>query len=212
MVTELTQLQNSSGNARRLVSKVADHPESFSFTIPWQGNEKLLLRPLEHQDCDRLAKFLENLSPQTRKFYTCDSYDRKFAQELCDAINKYDKIRLVVTEQCQNSIVSLIVFSLDIPEGDLQRYREYGITLTQSDIRFGPCIADAYQNRGLGSLLFQTVIEIARTLEKQRILLFGGVLVENKRAIRFYEKQGFKILGDYIDAEGGNCYDMILEI
>ncbi|CAF1657269.1 unnamed protein product, partial [Rotaria magnacalcarata] len=52
-------------------------------------------RSLLLTDEKKLAQFLENLGPQTRKFSTRNGYDLNEARDLCFAINRYDKLRLV---------------------------------------------------------------------------------------------------------------------
>jgi len=56
---------------------------------------------------------------------------------------------------------------------------------------FGITISDSYQNKGLGTALTQHMLAIARKKRLRKVTL--NVLVGNKRAIRMYEKCGFKI-------------------
>lgn len=169
-----------------------------------------MLRPLEGGDVELLARFLEGLSPITRAFSTFDSYDGAAAQALCDAINRYDKLRFVV-ENVAGQIVGLFEFSFGIPEGDVQRYQRYGMALDERvDCRFGPTLADDYQNRGLGSALFADLVDVARRFGKQRMVLWGGVFAANTRAIRFYEKLGFVRAGSFVGANGQEVIDMVL--
>jgi hypothetical protein len=51
---------------------------------------------------------------------------------------------------------------------------------------------------------------IAREIETNRIILWGGVQVENKKAVGYYLKNGFSILGQF-EYNGAN-YDMVLDI
>ncbi|CAF3344316.1 unnamed protein product [Rotaria sp. Silwood1] len=154
-------------------------------------------RPLLRSDELKLAEFLENLSPETRKFSIRDSYDLNEARELCFAINRYDKLRLVALIN-NETIIALFEFSLSILEKEYERFAEkYNIVLNEiTDARFGPCISDQYQNRHLGCWLFEKTKKIARQMGKERLILWGGVFSHNQRAIRFYEKVGFKIFKD----------------
>jgi len=195
------------------LSEVAKSPSLLTFEITLPTGEDVIFRPLEPHDATLLAQFLEDLSPQTREFYTLDSYDIRTAKELCDAINRYDKLRFVVTDESDEKIIALFEYSFDIPEGDTQRFLKYTITLDpHTDCRFGPCIADRLQNRGMGSALFPICIHIARQFGKERIILWGGVLRDNQRAIKFYEKHGFKILGTFNNKDNKITMDMIMSI
>jgi RimJ/RimL family protein N-acetyltransferase len=134
---------------------------------------------------------------------------------MCHAINRYDKLRLVVelvTEQ-PGQLIALFEFSFDVPAGDRQRFRNYGLDLdTRTDCRFGPTIADAYQNQGLGSLVLPTIVDIARRFSQTRIILWGGVHANNGRAIRYYAKNGFRRVGVFVNADGIKCHDMVLDL
>lgn len=194
------------------------HPETVTSRVALANGKRFVLRPLQGGDVELLARFLEGLSPTTRAFSTFDSYDRTAAQALCDAINRYDKLRFVVEDVgAENAvgesgaIVGLMEFSFGIPEGDVQRYQRYGMVLDgRVDCRFGPTLADGYQDRGLGSALFPHLVDVARRFGKQRIVLWGGVFAANMRAIRFYEKQGFVRAGAFAGANGQEVIDMLL--
>jgi len=174
----------------------------------------ICFRPLLPNDDIKLADFLENLSLQTRAFSTRDSYNIKEARQLCFAINRYDKLRLIALINNER-IIALFEFSLSIVESDYKRFEEkYNIKLNEkTDARFGPCISDQYQNRRLGCYLFEKTKIIARKMGKERLILWGGVYIHNKRAIRFYEKIGFKIFkNSFITDNGCECLDGIYNL
>lgn len=105
-----------------------------------------VFRPLASRDMHPLARFLEGLSPLARERSTFPSYDFATASDLCDAIGKYDKLRMVV--ETGGSVVGLVEFSFDLPSPDVERYRDAGVDLDQrTDCRFGPTLADEYQGR-----------------------------------------------------------------
>ena len=206
------------------LAEVFARPESVTYSLAageWSRAGEVTLRPMQADDVDAGGYFLEGLSAQTRHFSVFPSYDRAMAQKLCDAINRYDKLRLVVKIQeagkvgddAAAKVIGLMEFSFDIPEGDLQRYAHYGVALDPHyDCRFGPTLADDFQNQGLGSAIFPYVVDVARKFGKRRIVLWGGVLADNRRAIHFYEKHGFVPVGSFIAADGLRDNDMILSI
>ena len=194
---------------------IAHNPADFATPLRMATGEQLILRPLIPSDGEMLTRFLAALSPESRRLSTFASYDRATAQELCDAIACYDKLRLAVveTDGTEESIVGLMEFSFDLTGGDILRYANYDIGLEQkSDCRFGPTLADGWQNRGLGTQLLPAIWEIARRFGRSQVILWGGVLADNARAIRFYEKNGFRHAGRFVNGDGQECCDMILSL
>lgn len=193
------------------LAAVAAKPQVLTSTVTTPGGKKLHIRPLEPRDAGKMADFLQYLSPETRRVSPFPSYDIFTAQNMCEAIGQYDKLRLIVENSA--SIVGLLEFSFAIMKTDIARYAEYNIQLDEeTDCRFGPTLADAYQGKGFGTLVFPFVKETARKFGKKRIILWGGVLVDNPRAIRFYEKNGFRQLGTFVYPGLGESLDMILDL
>lgn len=194
---------------------IVANPEQGTSVIELKDKTKVLFRPLLPSDVNALAIFLENLSVQTRERSSFESYDFNCATELCDAINKYDKLRFVCEADSGSDIsriVGLLELSFGIPESDVKRFADEGISLNEdSDVRFGPTLADDFQGRGLGTKAFNEVVEIVRNFGKKRILLWGGVLELNFPAVKYYEKLGFKKAATFIK-DGKNHFDMILAI
>lgn len=73
-------------------------------------------------------------------------------------------------------------------------------------------MADAYQSRGVGSAMMPSILETVRRLGYRRMVLSGGTRAENHRAIRFYEKNGFRKVGDFKSGGDIDNHDMILEL
>jgi len=195
------------------LSDIKKNPDLLTCEIQPKSGETMILRPLAPDDAQALTGFLENLSEQTRGFYRLKSYDAIMVKEMCDAIGNYDKLRMVVTDERKRRLAGIFEYSFDIPDGDKERFRNYGIRLdSKTDCRMGPCMADGYQNRGLGSALFPRLIDIVRRFGKKRLILWGGVFEKNGRAINFYEKNGFRKLGMFENRTDGKSVDMIIDV
>ena len=194
------------------ISKVAESPDLITKEVVLTDGEKVIFRPLNQDDINKLTEFLQGLSVETRRFSTFEGYDTVAAKELCDAINKYDKLRFVV-ENNKERIVGLIELSFGIPQGDIERFARSRVTLDEeTDCRFGPTFADDYQSKGLGSEVFPIVEDIVKKFGKVRVILWGGVLADNERAIKYYKKFGFRDVGKYIGSDGVKHLDMILDL
>jgi len=190
------------------LADVAARPGDFDRATTLPSGETFTFRPLLPDDTKQLAEFLTRLAPQTRAFSTFPGYDLETAQEMCAAIARYDKLRLVATTA--ERIVALFELSFDLTADDIARYHSYHIPLDEAtDCRFGPTVADAYQNRGLGSLLLPHVFDLARRFGQCRMILWGGVMAHNHRAIHYYQKHGFQIAGQFYNDANILCYDMM---
>jgi diamine N-acetyltransferase len=129
---------------------------------------------------------------------------------MCAAIGLDDKLRFVAIEPSAESILALYEFIVGLPEGDLLRFRGYGIVLNeQEDCRFGACARDDEQGSGLAAALVPPTFEVARRFGKRRLILWGGVFAENTRAMRFHRKHGFREVGCFTDSDGKMCPDML---
>ncbi|MFK4804089.1 GNAT family N-acetyltransferase [Streptomyces sp. MPA0124] len=195
------------------LTEIAEDPLRLTSRLKPHGGSDVVLRPLTHADAGQLAEFLDALSSESRRFSTFGGYDLATARELCDAIARYDKLRLVLEDVPSGRIVGLLEFSLALTPGDIARYQDAGIRLAETtDCRFGPTLADGYQGRGVGTLAFPLVTEVARLLGRTRIILWGGVRADNPRAIRYYKKNGFQPVGFFTEADGSLSLDMMLDL
>lgn len=194
------------------LAAVAAKPELLYGDVRLPGGALLLYRPLLPQDAPALAEFLASLSPLTRHRWTLESYDQVMAESLCAAIGRYDKLRLVAIDRQGPvaKLVALFEFSFGIPPGDHERFATYGIALDERhDCRFGPCVQDDYQRRGVASALMGPTFSIARRFGKRRIILWGGVLADNEPALAFYHRHGFREVGRFFSSDGLACVDMM---
>lgn len=66
-------------------------------------------------------------------------------------------------------------------------------------------VLSRYHGGGLGRELMEQAVATARWLEKSRLLL--GVYSGNARALRFYQRGGFQIVGERRFRVGNNEYD-----
>jgi GNAT superfamily N-acetyltransferase len=197
------------------LADVAAEPSKLWYDVPLRDGTALCYRPLVAEDVDDLTAFLEALSPATRAWWYRDGYDRTGAEGLCAAIGRYDKLRMVAVDPQRptEGLLALFEFSFGIPPGDHFRYGLYGLTLDEArDCRFGPCVRDDHQGRGLGSALMPATFDIGRRFGKQRVFLWGGVYAENHAAVAFYRKHGFEEIGRFSTMDDRVSVDMIRDL
>ncbi len=189
---------------------VAADPGCATFSI--EMPEKAILEPLSSSDEEALAVFFEELSQQTRRFYSVTDAE-SLAHEHCAAIAQYDKLRLVLRSPIKGPIVALVEFSFDLTAGDVDRFATHGHGLRpETDCRWGLCVADEWQGRGVGTALARPSFEIARRFGRERIILWGGVHAANSTAVCYYRKVGFTEAGRFTNDDGIDCVDMLRQL
>ncbi|MEV6300664.1 GNAT family N-acetyltransferase [Actinoplanes sp. NPDC051861] len=171
----------------------------------------LAVRALRDDDGVALTSFLSGLSPTSTRFWHGATSAADAAADWIEAIGRYDKLRLVAHHPDRPAEFAGVVdlsFSLPV-EAELSRYAGYGITLDENrTVRFGPCVADAWQGRGLAAHLLPPAWDAARLFGRDCVVLFGGVHADNHRARRFYQRHGFTEVGAFSNTDG-DCIDMM---
>lgn len=176
------------------------------------GNEDFTLRLLRCEDKVKLGKYFDLLSEETRKRFGPHPINCSYAEYLCDNIHRdYYTARFVLEHDVSGDITGYFILDFNLSPHELKRYDEAGIKLNPfKDILFAPSISDKFQNSGLASLSMPYLIDFAEENQAESIVLMGGTQETNHRAIRFYEKFGFKKVGEY--STDVYNYDMILEL
>lgn len=155
------------------------NPEDWRRTIVFQG-ETILIRPAEPSDKDFVWKgfqaqdssFYQYLIPITKKLVDMWYEKIDFSRSIpLDAFVLND--RGVISEFIGNATMGIGSSPLDRHIGGI-----------------GMSVFPRYQRRGIGTILLEMIIEIAKILQLRRLEL--TVVKENIPAIRLYEKLGFE--------------------
>jgi len=108
-------------------------------------------------------------------------------------------------------IVAYFIIKTGYLEHDGHRLQSYDIELNAiNDCTLAPSVADEWQSCGLGKQLFQFIISELRKKGIKRIILWGGVQMDNEKAIHFYKRNKFKTVGQF--SHNGENYDMVLSL
>lgn len=194
------------------LTDIAEDPLRLTCRPTVHDGSAVVVRPLTRADAGHLARFPQALSRASRRFSTFDGYDLATARELCGAIARHDKLRLVIEEVPSGRIVGLIEFSLDLTPADIalpasghppQRGDRLPVRPHAGRRPPGPGPGDARAPVGHGD---------RRLLARTRTILWGGVRADNPRAIRYYEKNGFQRVGRFTEADGTLSPDMMLAL
>ena len=188
---------------------------SYTAPITLRDGRRATVRPLEATDVDPLTDFFVSLSADTRSRYGPHPFDRPTAESLCSSIDNSQIVRFVAVlnnDQPQAEIIGYMILSRKIWSGDAERY---GDRLREGECAcLAPVIADAYQDQGIGTQMGRHVVASAREMGLKQVILMGGVLAFNERAQHFYEKLGFRRVGEFWTHSGEDKlnYDMVLDL
>lgn len=177
--------------------------------IKSKNSSNVLLRKLTSDDFDSLAGYLQNLGPETVRRFGPHGFDKQSISDLYQNPEEYYAYIALDTET--SAIIAYSVIKTGYLEHDGYRLQSYGLTPDgKTDCTFAPSVADLWQSQGVGNSLFQFILNDLKTKGIKRIILWGGVQSDNTRAVNYYLKNGFKLVGRF-EYNGPND-DMILVI
>jgi GNAT superfamily N-acetyltransferase len=156
-------------------------------------------------DVENIVSFYQQLQEATRRLYAPHSMDREAIQQ---QVANPDYLMLLSFEE--TDLAGYQVFLKGVFPWERDRYKQYGITLNQHTASYAPVLGDNFQGRGLGASMLEQALPLLKAAGIRQLILWGGVQCANIRAVNFYLKNGFRIVG-YFDWEGAN-YDMISTI
>jgi acetyltransferase len=150
------------------------------------GGETIMVRPIEPEDADRLKAYVRDLSVETRR--------NRFLGALSElAPTQLDRL----THMCSAGELALLAFA---DAGGTTHLVGEAVIVTAPNGRseIAVSVADAWQGRGVGTLLMQNLECRARMLGARH--MFGDVLRTNTAMRGLARKAGFSIRGPLTDA------------
>ena len=194
--------------------RIDQQPDLVSSRQVLAPDQAVYFSPLRRHQAAALGAYFTGLSPASRRVYGPHPFDQETADAFCAQLDSARTLRMLAwaREGDAERIAAYFIAELGVRAGDRQRYDGLGLELhDQTDCTLAPSVADAYQSRGLGSLMMRHLLGLLPRMGRQRLLLWGGVRADNPRAVHFYRKFGFRPVGEF-EAGGTNNYDMIAEL
>lgn len=166
-------------------------------------------RRWQENDLPHLLSYLLNLSTETKQRFGPHEFT-------LEALQTYYHHRsytgFLLIENNSTYIIGYAILKQGFLEHDFERISSYQINPNSyTDATYAPCLADDWQSKGLGQLLWENVKEFLIHNHINRVILWGGVQQSNSAALGYYKKLGFRELGIFGNAGIGN-WDMICEI
>ena len=156
-----------------------------------------------------LVHYLHHLSDETKSRFGPHAFDMP---GLIDFYNSSNTIHGFIAEDIPcREIIGYTVIKEGVLEHDRGRLAQYGYpNLDNKCCTYAPSVADKWQGKGIGKMLFQFILGYCEQLQIDKIILWGGVQSTNERAVNFYKQLGFVTLGTF--EYNGLNQDMVLAI
>jgi GNAT superfamily N-acetyltransferase len=215
------------------VSDIQSDPSCIAASLSAPSGLQVTFRPLAAGDAGILGPYFAGLSQDTRRRFAPHAFDQATADRLCATIDYAGTIPMVATipmaatipmvatipmiatvqDGPQERVVAYFICALGVAPVERERYARAGLSLDPlTDCTVAPSVADAYQDRGLGSCLMGHLIQVARRLGRKRLVLMGGVQATNARAVHYYQKHGFRTVSTFESPAGLLNHDMMLDL
>ena len=173
-----------------------------------KNHRQVVLRSFNSDDLENLFDYLQGLSAKTKKLFGPHPFDKQSIIDLYKNPNQY--LGYIAEVMDTKKVVAYSIIKIGYLQHDSFRLQSYGLKLDKNkDCTFAPSVADLWQIYGIGNAMFNFIYSDIKTKGIKRIILWGGVQSNNERAINYYNKNGFRVLGQF--ENNGQNYDMILE-
>lgn len=179
-----------------------------SFSI---NGKEISIRLLESSDNEMLFDYFEKLSSESKSRFGPHPFDRETVNQICWNPD-HEICRYIAVDNESGSILSYMLIKQGMIEWDEKRFAtrnekyDYNTSVT-----FAPSVSDAWQSKGLGSLMNSIIEDDLRKRGIKNIILWGGVQATNSKAVHFYKKSGYQILSSFYH-NGLDNYDMVKEL
>ncbi|CAN5721533.1 hypothetical protein BH11BAC3_BH11BAC3_38760 [soil metagenome] len=182
---------------------------SHPVSIQTNNNQHVIINRLATGDLEHLAVYLDQLSDESKNRFAPHRFD---AASILDFYSwPHENIGFVAEDVANNAIIGYAIIKCGYLPHDKPRLEEYG--LKPDDIKcatFAPSVTDAWQHQGVGEKMLNYILDELKIAGIKQVILWGGVQSDNIKAVNFYKKAGFKILGSF--EYNGTNYDMILDV
>jgi ribosomal protein S18 acetylase RimI-like enzyme len=170
-------------------------------------NENLTFRKIISTDHEKLFNYLNNLSDESKRRFGPHPFDYDTVGRICYQTDS-DYTYFVVEKTDSSRLIAYAILKKGTLDFEKSRLEGYGLILdNDSDYVLAPSVADDYQSKGIGNLLMEFLISELKVIDAKRIILWGGVQKDNQRAVNYYLKHHFTIIGEF--EYNGQNFDMI---
>ncbi len=166
-------------------SAIRPYPTQYVTPCTLRDGSKALLRPIRPEDEPLMVRFHQGLSDEsvrTRFFYTISLNQRISHERLVRVcLSDYDRQIALVAE----------INDPKTNHPEIMGVGRLGKIHGTSDAEFSLLVSDRWQNQGVGTLLLDALLKLARDEKVRRVV--GEILAENTQMQRVCHKAGFTL-------------------
>lgn len=160
-------------------------------------------------DLPNLLSYLHHLNEETRNRFGPHPFTKEALEHL---YHHPDYTGFIIIENNSTFIIGYAIVKLGYLEHDHPRLLSYNILPDHTtDATYAPSLANDWQGKGIGKVLWNHTKNHLQQQQKQRVILWGGVQEDNVVAVNYYNKIGFIKIGSY-EYHGKNNLDMVCTI
>jgi acetyltransferase len=177
---------------------LAIHPYPAHLVRKVQLNDgtDVTIRPIRPEDAETEAKFVRELSPESKYFRFMNTF-HELSQEML--------VKLTQIDYHNEMALTALIAGRD---GDEQiAVARYATNADKKSCEFALVVADDWHGRGLGHYLMQDLMAVAR--DNDLDLIEGQVLAKNSRMLKLMSSLGFEISND---SEDGTIKHVVREL
>jgi acetyltransferase len=156
------------------------YPQHLVRQVTLADGTALTIRPIRPEDARIEAEFVRNLSEESRYYRFMDTL-RELSPQMLSHFTHVDYDR---------HMAFIAVTGEGARETEIAVAR-YIVSDDATSCEFAVVVADAWQRKGVGTLLMRTLIETARARGLRR--MFGEVLAGNHKMLELMQRLGFQL-------------------
>jgi acetyltransferase len=166
---------------------VTPYPSELVQALTLRDGTRVIVRPIRPEDRQIEKEFVKRLSDES-KYFRFMSAIRELNEAMLNHFTQidYDKQMALIAVVCENGLETEIGVA------------RYVVNADQASCEFAVAVADAWQNRGVGSALILSLVEVARARGLE--VMEGIVMAGNHKMLGLMGTLGFSIQPEPGDA------------
>ena len=168
-------------------------------------NSHIHFRRYQPEDLESLMVYFQKLDTATLSMFQPHPFDKDSVIQILKNDLNYNAF--IALDDNENVIAYFILKNGFVDHDKSRINASLNESMHHKACTLAPSVLPLWQNSGIGTSLFYFVADKLVENGFEMILLWGGVSASNKRAMHFYDKIGFQVIGEF--EHNGKNFDMV---